>query len=79
MHITELLQRVGAGDRQALDVVIPLVDGELKKLAAGHLRREGRERTLDTTALVHEAFRVWCADVIPPTKTVRISTGSPRG
>jgi RNA polymerase sigma factor (TIGR02999 family) len=56
MHITELLQRVGAGDREALDEAIPLVYGELKKLAAGHLRREGRARALDTTALVHEAF-----------------------
>jgi RNA polymerase sigma factor (TIGR02999 family) len=56
MQITELLQRVHAGDRQALDAVIPLVYDELKKLAAGHLRREGRARPLDTTALVHEAF-----------------------
>jgi RNA polymerase sigma factor (TIGR02999 family) len=56
MEITELLQRVQAGDRQALDAVIPLVYDELKKLAAGHLRREGKPRTLDTTALVHEAF-----------------------
>src|SRR5689334_18519829 len=56
MQITELLQRVHAGDREALDVVIPLVYGELKKLAAGHLRREGKGRALDTTALVHEAF-----------------------
>ena len=56
MEITELLQRVHAGDQRALDVVIPLVYDELKKLAAGHLRREGRTRALDTTALVHEAF-----------------------
>jgi RNA polymerase sigma factor (TIGR02999 family) len=56
VQITELLQRVHAGDQQALHVVIPLVYEELKKLAAGHLRREGRARALDTTALVHEAF-----------------------
>jgi RNA polymerase sigma factor (TIGR02999 family) len=56
MQITELLQRVHAGDREALNTVIPLVYDELKKLAAGHLRREGRVRPLDTTALVHEAF-----------------------
>jgi RNA polymerase sigma-70 factor (ECF subfamily) len=54
--ITELLQRVHAGDQQALHTVIPLVYDELKKLAAGHLRREGEVRPLDTTALVHEAF-----------------------
>ncbi len=56
MQITELLRRVHAGDAQALDVVIPLVYDELKKLAAGHLRRERYARALDTTALVHEAF-----------------------
>jgi RNA polymerase sigma-70 factor (ECF subfamily) len=56
VDITELLQRVHAGDEQALGVVIPLVYDELKKVAAGHLRREGRARSLDTTALVHEAF-----------------------
>jgi len=56
MQITELLQRVHGGDQQALDAVIPLVYQELKKLAAGHLRREGGTRPLDTTALVHEAF-----------------------
>jgi len=56
MEITELLQRVHTGDQQALETVIPLVYGELKKLAASHLRREGKVRPLDTTALVHEAF-----------------------
>ena len=56
MQITELLQRVHSGDRQALDIVMPLVYDELKKLAAGHLRRVGRARPLETTALVHEAF-----------------------
>jgi RNA polymerase sigma factor (TIGR02999 family) len=56
MEITQLLQRVHAGDQQALDTVMPLVYNELKKLAAAHLRREGRARQLDTTALVHEAF-----------------------
>jgi RNA polymerase sigma factor (TIGR02999 family) len=56
MQITELLQRVQAGDEEALHTVIPLVYDELKKLAAGHLRREGKARPLETTALVHEAF-----------------------
>jgi RNA polymerase sigma factor (TIGR02999 family) len=56
MQITELLQRVQEGDQQALHTVIPLVYDELKKLAAGHLKREGKARPLETTALVHEAF-----------------------
>jgi RNA polymerase sigma-70 factor (ECF subfamily) len=56
MKITELLQRVHGGDQKALDTLMPLVYDELKKLAAGHLRREGGARPLETTALVHEAF-----------------------
>ena len=56
MQITDLLQRVHEGDQEALHTVMPLVYEELKKLAAGHLRREGQARPLDTTALVHEAF-----------------------
>jgi RNA polymerase sigma factor (TIGR02999 family) len=56
MEITELLQRVHDGDQKALHTLIPLVYDELKKLAAGHLRREGGARPLETTALVHEAF-----------------------
>jgi RNA polymerase sigma-70 factor, ECF subfamily len=56
MQITEMLQRVHAGDQDALHALIPVVYGELKKLAAGHLKREGDPRPLETTALVHEAF-----------------------
>lgn len=56
MEITELLQRVHAGEAEALNAVTPLVYSELKKLASAHLRREGRREPLETTALVHEAF-----------------------
>lgn len=58
MQITEILQRVHLGDREALNSLVPFVYGELKKLASAHLRRDGRaeERGLNTTALVHEAF-----------------------
>lgn len=56
MQITELLRRAHTGDQEALNAVLPLVYGELKKLAAGHLRRERKVRPLNTTALVHEAF-----------------------
>jgi RNA polymerase sigma factor (TIGR02999 family) len=56
MELTELLQRVHDGERDALDAVIPLVYNELKKLAAAHLRRHGRTEPLQTTTLVHEAF-----------------------
>jgi RNA polymerase sigma-70 factor (ECF subfamily) len=56
MQITQLLQRLEAGERDAIEAVIPLVYDELKKLARSHLRREARAVPLQTTALVHEAF-----------------------
>ena len=56
MEITDLLQRVQAGDQEALHAVIPLVYTELKKLAAAHLRNEAHPGLLQTTGLVHEAF-----------------------
>ena len=55
-EVTGLLRRVHAGERSALDALIPLVYDELKKLASAHLRREFRAEPLQTTALVHEAF-----------------------
>ena len=54
--MTELLQRLQSGDRDAMHLVIPLVYDELKKLARSHLRREAGAVPLQTTALVHEAF-----------------------
>ncbi len=55
-QITQLLQRLQAGDPDAMNVVVPLVYKELKKLARAHLRREAQAVPLQTTALVHEAF-----------------------
>jgi RNA polymerase sigma factor (TIGR02999 family) len=56
MEITRLLQRVHAGDKDALESLIPLVYSELKKLAAAHLRRESKADPIQTTELLHEAF-----------------------
>jgi RNA polymerase sigma factor (TIGR02999 family) len=44
------------GDETALQKLTPLVYGELHRLAAGYLRRERDEHTLQATALVHEAY-----------------------
>jgi len=55
MELTELLHRI-PDDLNALNTLMPLVYGELKKLARSHLRREIRAIPLETTALVHEAF-----------------------
>jgi RNA polymerase sigma-70 factor (ECF subfamily) len=56
VDITQLLQDWQRGDRAALDRLMPLVYDELHLIATRHLARERRERTLQTTALVNEAY-----------------------
>jgi RNA polymerase sigma factor (TIGR02999 family) len=55
-RITQLLADWNAGDAQALDRLAPLLYGELRRMAARHLRQERAGHTLQTTGLVHEAF-----------------------
>jgi RNA polymerase sigma factor (TIGR02999 family) len=55
-EVTRLLVRLRAGDRSALDALLPLVYAELRKVAAGYLRNERAGHTLQPTALVHEAY-----------------------
>ena len=55
-EITLLLQRIESGDREAADQILPLVYGELRKLAAAKMMREAPGQTLQPTALVHEAW-----------------------
>jgi RNA polymerase sigma factor (TIGR02999 family) len=54
--VTQLLVNWSRGDQAALDQLMPLVYGELRRLAAAYLRRERSNHTLQSTALVHEAF-----------------------
>lgn len=54
--ITLLLQAFAAGDKTALDRLMPLVYAELRKLASRHLHNERVSHTLQPTALVHEAY-----------------------
>jgi len=56
MEITQLLRRLHGSDQDAMQIVIPMVYDELKKLAKSQLRREFRPVPLQTTGLVHEAF-----------------------
>lgn len=44
------------GDREALDTLMPLVYAELRRLAQHYLRQERSDHTLQSTALVHEAY-----------------------
>jgi RNA polymerase sigma-70 factor, ECF subfamily len=55
-EVTQALAAWSAGDRQALERVVPLVYGELRGLAARQLRRERSGHTLQPTALVNEVF-----------------------
>jgi len=54
--VTALLVDWSNGDQQALEDLMPLVYGELRRLAASYLRRERPSNTLQSTMLVHEAF-----------------------
>ena len=55
-QVTELLRAWSDGDDVALERLLPLVEAELRRLARGYMRRERPGHTLQTTALVNEAF-----------------------
>src|SRR4030095_8463913 len=55
-EVTALLREWAAGDRAALERLMPLVYGDVRKLAASQLRAERRNHTLQPTALVNEAY-----------------------
>ena len=55
-EIARLLERMREGDRSALDELLPLVYDELRRIARGQRHRIGGELTVNTTALVHEAY-----------------------
>jgi RNA polymerase sigma-70 factor, ECF subfamily len=55
-NVTHLLLKWSKGDKGALDELIPLLYGELHRLANLRLRMERPNHTLQATALVHEAF-----------------------
>jgi len=54
--VTQLLRAWGDGDARALDELMPLVYEELRRRAAGYIRRERARQTLQPTALVNEAY-----------------------
>ena len=55
-NVTKLLLDLSGGDRSAVDLLLPVIYDELRKLAANYLRRERPDHTLQPTALVHEAY-----------------------
>src|SRR5690349_4724635 len=54
--ITGLLVDWNNGDKSAMDKLLPLVERELHRLAHSYMRREDRDHTLQTTALINETY-----------------------
>lgn len=54
--VTILLGKINDGDSSAPEELLPVVYDELRKLAAGYLKNERPDHTLQATALVHEAY-----------------------
>src|SRR6201987_2626880 len=55
-QVTQLLVRWRGGDGEALDALMPIVYSELRRMAHNFLQRERSDHTLQSTALVHEAY-----------------------
>ena len=54
--VTRLLRRWQQGDQEATEELLPLIYGELRRIARRHLRHERQGHTLEATALVHEVY-----------------------
>ena len=54
--VSQLLQRWSAGDAAALDELLPLVYDELRRMAHRYMQQQSAGHTLQTTALIHEAY-----------------------
>ncbi|GAB5536711.1 MAG: ECF-type sigma factor [Rubricoccaceae bacterium] len=63
---THLIAAARAGDRDALDALLPRVYDELRQIAHARLRRQRAGDTLNTTAVVHEAYLKLTAGETPP-------------
>ena len=55
-NVTQMLKEWSDGDQAVLDKLMPLVYEELRRMAARSLRKERQGHTLQTTALIHEAY-----------------------
>ncbi len=55
-EVTQILSAIREGNRQAFDELLPVVYGELRRLAAQKLRHESPGQTIQATALVHEVY-----------------------
>jgi len=55
-QVTQLLKAMAMGDSEAADKLLPLVYGELHRLASSYMRNERPDHTLQATALINEAY-----------------------
>jgi RNA polymerase sigma factor (TIGR02999 family) len=55
-EITQLLVAWSHGEETALETLTPIIYGELRRLARSYMRQERADHTLQSTAVVHEAF-----------------------
>ena len=55
-EVTQLLRAWGAGDEAALEDLVPVVRGELRRLARHYMANERPGHVLQTTALINEAY-----------------------
>ena len=55
-EITQLLLKWSEGDQGALDRLLPVVYPELRRIARNYMRRENAQHTLQTSALINEAY-----------------------
>jgi len=55
-EVTQLLVAWSSGDQRALDKLMPLIYAELRQMARRHMKRQREGHTLQTTALINEAF-----------------------
>ena len=56
IDVTQILSQIEQGDPSAAELLLPLVYEELRKLAAAKMAHEKPGQTLQSTALVHEAY-----------------------
>ena len=73
-QVTELLVEWESGKPGAFDQLFSLVYQELCALASGYMRRERSDHTLQTTALVNEAYIKLVGQKIPPSRVVLTSS-----
>jgi RNA polymerase sigma-70 factor, ECF subfamily len=65
VNVTALLAEISRGNKEAEQRLVPFVYQELKRLARAYLRHERADHTLQTTALVHEAYLKLVGQQIP--------------